>query len=116
MKSDNLYMQMLDARDELKSAKTLRNVYLTGGTLCTAMSLIALSSISRYGALAPVTTGVLTASGATISFYKYNQKIDEIRKLRLDLINLKHSYEKELLRDSQDFHKHIKTKSYSKVA
>ncbi len=111
MKSDNLYSQMLDVNDNISKTKTSRNLYAAAGTICTAMSIFALSKAGQANYLAAsLGTGSILATGATISFYRFDKKVDEISQLKLQLINLKHAYEAQKLVESQQFHKRIRSK------
>ena len=117
MKSDNLYSQILDAEESLKKTKTSRNLYATAGTICTAVSIFALSKLGNANYLAAsLGTGALFAAGATISFYKFDKKIEQIRDLKRQLINLRHSYERQSLIETQAYHKRIRSKSPKTVA
>ena len=111
MKSDNLYSQILDTQDEIKKNKTSRNLYAAATTVCTAMSIIALSRLGQANYIAAsLGTGGLLATGATISFCKFDKKMDDIRSLRLQLVNLKREYEYHRLVESQEYHKRIRSK------
>ena len=111
MKSDNLYSQMMDVKDDIRKSTTSRNLYATAGTVATAMSIMALSqALQAQNLVASLGTGSLLAAGATISFYKFDKKVDELRQLKRDLINLKHSYDRERLTESQVYRKRIRSK------
>lgn len=116
MKSDNLYSQILDTKDEMKSTKKSRNLYAVSGSVCTAMSIFALSHAGQANYLAAsLGTGSLLAAGATISFYKFNKKVESLNYLKRQLINLKHRYETQRLVESQSYHKRIKSKKINKT-